>query len=449
MPPTEEEVRRFVGDSAPGAFERLAGDLLASPHYGERWGRHWLDLARYADSTGVDEDKPFGSSWRYRDYVVGAFNDDLPFDRFVREQIAGDLLAAPDGAPVNARGIVATGFLALGPMALAQRDPIQKKYDVVDEQIDTTAKAFLGLTVACARCHDHKFDPILTSDYYALAGIFASTRTFDDWRKNGSRYYRHPLVDHETYERYRVRADAVERLERILRVDRQVALLRYVANGPATQLAAYFLASNASAEAEGIDPEWLDWFREYLEPRPSPRAHLARWRESAQDQGGVATAYQEELLEVLGARIARLERWVEEARSASGSEPPEDLPEFPRDLPSSALYSDLFDEDGPFDMDPEEVAERFEERDRLRLGALSSEIEGVRAAMPEEPPMANSVAEGRSSGSASFAAGSTRVPGEVSRSASRSCWPVRTSRQSPREAAVWSLPTGWPRTATR
>ena len=104
--------------------------------------------------------------------------------------------------------------------------------------------------------------------------------------------------------------------------------------------------------------------------------------------------YQEELLEVLGARLARLERWVEEARSASRSEPPADLPEFPRDLPSSALYSDLFDEGGPFDMDPEEVADRFEERDRLRLDALSSEIEGVRAAMPEEPPMANSVAEG-------------------------------------------------------
>ena len=411
LPPTEEEVWRFVGDSAPGAFERLAGDLLASPHYGERWGRHWLDLARYADSTGVDEDKPFGSSWRYRDYVVGAFNDDLPFDRFVREQIAGDLLAAPDGAPVNARGIVATGFLALGPMALAQRDPIQKKYDVVDEQIDTTAKAFLGLTVACARCHDHKFDPILTSDYYALAGIFASTRTFDDWRKNGSRYYRHPLVDHETYERYRVSADAVERLERILRVDRQVALLRYVANGPATQLAAYFLASNASAEADGLDAEWLDWFREYLEPRPSPRAHLARWRESAQDQGGAATAYREELLEVLGARTARLERWVEEARSASGSEPPADLPEFPRDLPSSALYSDLFDEGGPFDMDPEEVEDRFEERDRLRLDALSSEIEGVRAAMPEEPPMANSVAEGEVVRQRIFRRGQHKSPG--------------------------------------
>ncbi|MDE0626991.1 MAG: DUF1549 and DUF1553 domain-containing protein [Bryobacterales bacterium] len=411
LPPTEQEIRRFVGDSAPDAFARLAGDLLASPHYGERWGRHWLDVARYADSTGVDEDRPFGSSWRYRDYVVGAFNDDLPFDQFVREQIAGDLLAAPDGAPINELGIVATGFLALGPMALAQRDPIQKKYDVIDEQIDTTAKAFLGLTVACARCHDHKFDPILTSDYYALAGIFASTRTFDDWRKNGSRYYRHPLVDHETYERYRMSVDAVERLERILRVDRQVALHRYVANGPATQLAAYFLASNESAEAEGMDPEWLGWFREYLEPRPSPPAHLARWREAPQGREEAGNAYQEELLEVLSDRIGRLERWVEEAKSASGSEPLEDLPEFPRDLPSSALYSDLFNEGGPFDLDPSEIGDRFEEQDRIRLDSLSSEIEGGRAAMPEEPPMANSVAEGESVRQRIFRRGQHKNPG--------------------------------------
>ena len=199
LPPDKEEVQRFADDTSPDAFRSIVDDFLNSPHYGERWGRHWLDVARYADSTGVDEDHPFGDSWRYRDYVVAAFNDDLPFDQFVREQIAGDLLPAPEGAPVNTQGVVATGFLALGPMAMAQRDPIQKRYDVVDEQIDTTSKAFLGLTVACARCHDHKFDPILTSDYYALAGIFASTRTFDDWRRNGSRYHKEPLVAPDVY----------------------------------------------------------------------------------------------------------------------------------------------------------------------------------------------------------------------------------------------------------
>ncbi len=140
--------------------------LLASPRYGERWGRHWLDVMRYADSTGSDEDHRYPHAWRYRDYVVEAFNDDMPYNQFVREQLAGDILAADANSGVGYRGIVATGFLALGKKALAQKDLPLKRYDVVDDQIDVTSKAFLGLTVTCARCHDHKFDPIATKDYY-------------------------------------------------------------------------------------------------------------------------------------------------------------------------------------------------------------------------------------------------------------------------------------------
>ena len=411
LPPTEEEIRRLAADEDPGALDRLVDELLASPHYGERWGRHWLDVARYADSTGVDEDRPFGDSWRYRDYVVSAFNDDLPFNQFVREQVAGDLLPAPGGAPVNVRGVVATGFLAVGPMALAQRDPIQKKYDVVDEQIDTLTKAFLGLTVACARCHDHKFDPILTADYYALAGILASTRTFDDWRKNGSRYYKHPLVERATYERYRKQADDVERLERILRVARQVAVHRYVAGGPALRLAQYMVSSQGSAGVGGLGADVLEWFREYLEPRPTPRAHLARWREAADGREAAAAGYQEELLENLAERIRRLGQWVEEAEAASGSEPPTDLTEVFRSLPALTFYSDLFDDGGPFDLDPEEVADRFDERDRARLEALEARVKQSRAALPEEPPMANSVAEGEFVQQRIFRRGQHKNPG--------------------------------------
>ena len=127
LPPTIEEIERFQRDTEPGAFARLMDRLLALPHYGERWGRHWLDVARYADSTGVDDDRPYEHAWRYRDYVIDAFNRDLPFDRFVREQIAGDLLPAENPGEINVRGMIATGFLALGPKALEQRDPIQKK----------------------------------------------------------------------------------------------------------------------------------------------------------------------------------------------------------------------------------------------------------------------------------------------------------------------------------
>ena len=147
-------------------------------------------MARYADSTGMDEDNLYPHAWRYRDYVVEAFNNDTPFNDFVKQQLAGDLLPAKDAAE-RARNVVATGFLAIGPRPLAQQDRMQMIYDVVDEQIDTTTKAFLGLTVACARCHDHKFDPIPTKDYYGLASIFASTTTFRNQGRPGSISYMH------------------------------------------------------------------------------------------------------------------------------------------------------------------------------------------------------------------------------------------------------------------
>ena len=168
----------FLADKSPNAFEKVVDRLLASPRYGERWGRQWLDVMRYADSTGSDEDHRYPHAWRYRDYVVQAFNDDMPYNQFVREQLAGDILAADPNSGVGYRGIVATGFLALGKKALAQKDLPLKRYDVVDDQIDVTAKAFLGLTVTCARCHDHKFDPIATKDYYSMAAIFASTLSY-------------------------------------------------------------------------------------------------------------------------------------------------------------------------------------------------------------------------------------------------------------------------------
>ena len=178
LPPNAEEQRRYLADSSPDAFANAVERLLASPRYGEKWGRHWLDVARYADSTGADEDYRYPYAWRYRDYVIDAFNRDIPYPQFVREQIAGDLLPPPAGQEVNSTGIIATGFLALGPKLVAEQDKVKMFYDTVDEQIDVTSRAVLGLTAACARCHDHKFDPIPTADYYALAGIFRSSRTF-------------------------------------------------------------------------------------------------------------------------------------------------------------------------------------------------------------------------------------------------------------------------------
>lgn len=191
LPPAPEEIEAFLTDDSPAALERLVDRLLASPAYGERWGRHWLDVARYSDSNGLDENVAHGNAWRYRDYVVASFNADKPFDTFLREQLAGDLLPAADEPAHNER-LVATGFLALGAKVLAEVDEAKMELDIVDEQIDTTGRAFLAMTFGCARCHDHKFDPIDTADYYALAGIFKSSRTMESFKKV-ARWYENPL----------------------------------------------------------------------------------------------------------------------------------------------------------------------------------------------------------------------------------------------------------------
>ncbi len=177
LPPTPDEVAAFLADKSPDAFARIVDRLLRSPHYGEKWGRHWLDVARYSDSNGLDENIALGTAWRYRDYVVRAINEDKPFDQFLTEQLAGDLLESKD-IPTRHEHTTATAFLNLGAKVLAEPDKEKLTMDVIDEQIDVMGRAFMGLTLGCVRCHDHKFDPIPQTDYYALAAIFKSTRSF-------------------------------------------------------------------------------------------------------------------------------------------------------------------------------------------------------------------------------------------------------------------------------
>ncbi|HCA49095.1 MAG TPA: hypothetical protein DEP12_01730 [Planctomycetaceae bacterium] len=183
LPPTPEEVQAFLADRSENAYPQLIDRLLDSSAYGERWGRFWLDVVRYADSNGLDENIAHGNAWRYRDYVIQAFNDDIPFDEFIVEQIAGDLLPAAEDIALTNRRLVATGFLVLGPKVLAEGDEQKLAMDIVDEQIDTIGRAFMGMTIGCARCHDHKFDPISTEDYYALASIFKSTHTMESYKR--------------------------------------------------------------------------------------------------------------------------------------------------------------------------------------------------------------------------------------------------------------------------
>ncbi len=195
LPPTPDQIDEFLADTERGAWERVIERLLASPHYGERWGRHWMDVARYADSTGFEQDYTRPNAWRYRDYVINAFNQDKPYTQFIREQIAGDEL---DHVTDETR--IATGFLRAGPrVQFREKDNPERRHDYLDDVLATVGRGVIGMTVQCARCHNHKFDPILQRDYYSMqASFFGYVET--DW----------PLLDRDEAEAYRVASAEVD-----------------------------------------------------------------------------------------------------------------------------------------------------------------------------------------------------------------------------------------------
>lgn len=213
IPPTPEQAAAFSMEK----LEATVDELLRSPRFGERWGRHWLDVARYAESNGRESNLTFPHAWRYRDYVIDAMNADVPFDRFITEQIAGDLLPAKEDVE-RARLLIATGFLALGPKGLNEMNPAQFAADVADEQLDTVTRAVLASSVACARCHDHKTEPFSMEDYYALAGIFKSTQTFygnwiDSENNNHGHLIRLPKLPGQVIPNRAVTEDRVRQLK--------------------------------------------------------------------------------------------------------------------------------------------------------------------------------------------------------------------------------------------
>ncbi len=370
LPPTPEEAYAFLQDNASDAYAKVVDRLLASQQYGERWGRLWLDVARFADSTGMDEDHIYPYAWRYRDYVVQAFNQDLPYNRFMQQQVAGDLLPTNDPAE-RTRGIVATGFLALGPKPLAQQDRVQMIYDVVDEQIDTTSRAFLGMTVACARCHDHKFDPILTKDYYSLASIFASTTAFKDLGSPGSvsHLYYAPL-DPVAYDRYQARrwrmlAKEIE-LENALNEDqtRENALLR-------PKLADLMLAS----------PQWAKWL-EAIDSK-AKSTYLKKWFDAAPDtRAEVARQYQEQYEKAGKQWDGQLAGWRK--RLAVEVSQDRDIPGRPKpDAEAEPFFAAATFSGGPMELpDSERVAQLRREYDLRKIE------------MGKEPDLASAVTDG-------------------------------------------------------
>jgi cytochrome c553 len=401
LPPTLKEIDEFLADGSKDAFAKVVDRLLAGPQYGENWGRHWLDVARYADSTGMDEDHIFPNAWRYRDYVVKAFNEDVPFDRFLTEQIAGDLLPPDKPGEVNQRGIVATGFLALGPRPLAQQDRVQAIYDVVDEQIDTTTKAFMGLTVACARCHDHKFDPILSKDYYSLAGIFASTEIYRNLGQPGAVSYLYDApLDPAAFGRYqasrwRMYGKQLE-MEEALAEDwaREYALLR--------PKIAESLVAAWKAEHTGVKPEdaqvakWLNWLRAADEK--ARQGYLMQWfgaTEATIEQ--VARDYQELYIKAAAKFDGALQSWRRRYASDVVQE---------RDLPPRPTASDPFFAAATFKGGPMELA------DTPRVALARKEWEEMEKSLPPEPPMASGVRDGASIDQKVFLHGDHLNPGE-------------------------------------
>ena len=215
LPPTPAETAAFEADSSAEAYESVVDRLLASRHYGERWASHWLDGVRYVEEVGYYN---FGNlGWRYRDWVINALNEDLPYDQFVVNQIAGDLIGAPKGSKAFTDGIIATGFLCMGNFDCQDSEKDRLYSDVIDDQIDVVTRQFLGLTVACARCHDHKFDPIPTKDYYALGGIFLSTQILGTESRIGAKRLRIDIGGHEDPKRKEEREQEKRRIQEKLK----------------------------------------------------------------------------------------------------------------------------------------------------------------------------------------------------------------------------------------
>ncbi|HTD86344.1 MAG TPA: DUF1549 domain-containing protein [Candidatus Binatia bacterium] len=218
LPPTPEEIDAFLADNSTHAFAKVVDRLLDSQHYGERWARHWLDLVRYTDSLdsrGIGGEGDVALAYRYRDWVVNAFNRDLPYNEFIIQQIAGDILATNVPGKFDADKLIATGVYVIGEWGTGDADKEKMLTDIVDDQVDLTSRAFLGITVACARCHDHKFDPISTADYYGMAGIFFSSHILPGpgAKTAGSPVLRIPLASREELER---RQQEEKRLEALV-----------------------------------------------------------------------------------------------------------------------------------------------------------------------------------------------------------------------------------------
>jgi Protein of unknown function (DUF1549)/Protein of unknown function (DUF1553)/Planctomycete cytochrome C len=430
LPPTPEQLHDFLNDKSPDAFQKVVDRLLASPQYGERWGRHWLDVARYADSTGNDEDHRYPYAWRYRDYVIESFNHDLPYNQFIVEQVAGDLLPGPDADTLNRRGIVATGFLALGAKALAQTDKKKMLYDVYDEQVDVTSRAFLGLTVACARCHNHKFDPILSKDYYAMVSMFASTRDFARDDTDVAQLLYVPLVPKQQYAIYKKHQDRMAALRTAIEAIDSREQVKFVRENGA-HLGDYMLAARTvyvdgktttdAAAVTNLDETVLKAWVRYLKEGSKAHPQLADWDNASPEHlSETAAAYQERFQARFDQWVVALEKWQAEVDAAiAGKTNPSEKPHF--EPGKDQFFYEVF-QSGPFSFQDDEEDEKpikVKAIEHIRsagakdqIGEIQSQLADMKVSAPPDPDMACAVVEGQRVDQKVLVRGDYNNPGE-------------------------------------
>ncbi|WP_406695516.1 PSD1 and planctomycete cytochrome C domain-containing protein [Singulisphaera sp. Ch08] len=423
LPPTVAEVEAFLRDESPEAFARVVDRLLASPHYGERWGRHWLDVARYGeDQAHTFEARLYPSGFQYRDWVVKSLNDDKPYDRFVMEQIAGDLL---DG-PHRDEQLKALGFFALGPVYYGKA-----VYDELDDRVDTLSRGFLGLTVACARCHDHKFDPIPQRDYYALAGIFASTQ-----------YKEYPQASADVVARYDQAQAAIKaKTEEIAAFQRTESARS--SDALVSQTARYMVASwklvnrrtadpkirsSEVAKSEQLEPFFLDRWVKYLWPEQAvERPYLAHWHKlvEAQDKTIDLSADTAAVAQVTEAArqfetylqsIVAVRKAVEAQQNASKAIGLEAKPAGAGASPAgveSQVFNEIASRDGLFAIPKDKVDGLLSADAKLALKTLKSELNRLKKEAPAKYAVLHSLAEGTSIADMKlFLRGNPETPGD-------------------------------------
>jgi cytochrome c553 len=394
LPPTPEEVDAFVNDPRPDAFAAVVDRLLASPHYGERWGRYWLDVARYAeDQAHTFAVIPNTNAYRYRDWVIAAFNDDMPYDRFVKLQIAADLIEKDDAGRM--KHLPALGFFGLGAQYYKNTDAAKAAADELDDRVDTLTRALLGLTVSCARCHDHKFDPIPQQDYYSLAGVFSSCKLANlalATRTEETRYIAHQArikkLDTEMKQFVRVEKTAIAE-KHAGEVERYAQVAWKVQGRHAPKMSVGAMAKQQALEAGALG-RWV----KYMD-KPPRSAAADTWFK-------LASADEMKAAELAG----KLQATVNEALANRGKKPLSKL--------HTDLLDSLFGDKGVFTPTDAELTSKLPADKKQRLDGMKGDIDKLQKDPAAKPlPVAHGLAEANPADMKVFLRGNPAKPGPV------------------------------------